>query len=73
MINIKLLASQAHLINRHKSTRSKLQEFCANIYFNKKKFSQENSTELRKHKNWQLPIANTSPAIYKLIDNKLMC
>jgi hypothetical protein len=32
---IKLLASQAHLINRYKSTKSKLLKCCANIYFNK--------------------------------------
>jgi len=35
MNNIKLLASQAHLINRYKSTRSKLQKCWATIYFNK--------------------------------------
>jgi len=35
MNNIKLLAIQAHQVNRYKNTRSKLQKCCANIYFNK--------------------------------------
>jgi hypothetical protein len=35
MNKFKLLASQAHIINRYKNTRSKIQKCCANIYFNK--------------------------------------
>jgi phosphotransferase system IIA component len=33
--NVKLIASQARLVNQYENIRSKLQKCCANIYFNK--------------------------------------
>jgi len=57
MNNIKLLASQAHLINRYKSTRSKLQKCCANIYFNKQCLAKKIVPNYANMK-----IANTLPA-----------
>jgi len=35
MTNVKLIASQAHLVNQYRNIRSKLQKCCAIIYFNK--------------------------------------
>jgi molybdate-binding protein len=57
MNNIKLLASQAHLVNRYKNTRSKLQKLCANIYFNKQCLAKKIIPNYANIKT-----ANTSPA-----------
>jgi 5'-3' exonuclease len=57
MNNIKQLASQAQLINRYKSTRSKLQKCCANIYFNKQCLANKIVPNYA-----NIKIANTSPA-----------
>jgi hypothetical protein len=57
MNNIKLLASQAHLFNRYKNTRSKSQKCCANIYFNKQCLAKKIVPNYVNTK-----IANTSPA-----------
>jgi len=54
---MKLLASQAHLINRYKSTRSKLQKCCADIYFNKQCLAKKIVPNYA-----NIKIANTSPA-----------
>jgi len=57
MNNIKLLASKAHLVNRYKNTRSKLQKCWANIYFNKQCLAKK---IIPNYVN--IKIANTSPA-----------
>ena len=57
MNNIKLLASQAHLVNRYKNTRSKLQKCCANIYFNKQCLAKKTVPNYV-----NIKIANTLPA-----------
>jgi len=54
---MKLIASQAHLVNRYKNTRSKLQKCCANIDFNKQCLAKK---IIPKYVN--IKIANTSPA-----------
>jgi len=57
MTNVKLIASQAHLINQYKNIRSKLQKCCANIYFNKQCITKKIIS-----KYVSIKIANTSPA-----------
>ena len=57
MTNVKLIASQAHLVNQYKNIRSKLQKCCANIYFNKQCITKK---IIPKYVN--IKIANTSPA-----------
>ena len=57
MTSIKLLASQAHSINRYKSTKSKLLKCCASIYFNKQCINRKITPKYAKIK-----VADTSPA-----------
>jgi len=57
MTNVKLIASQAHLVNKYKNTRSKLQKCCANINFNKQCITKK---IIPKYVN--IKTANTSPA-----------
>ena len=57
MNSVKLMASQAHLVNRYKNIRSKLQKCCANIYFNKQCLAKKT---IPKYVN--IKIANTPPA-----------
>jgi len=56
MNSIKLIASEAHLVNRYKNMRSKLQKCCANIYFNKQCLAEKIIP-----KNVNIKIGNTSP------------
>jgi len=57
MTNVKLIASQAHLVNQYKNIRSKLQRYCANIYFNKQRITKKINPKYVNTK-----IANTLPA-----------
>jgi hypothetical protein len=56
MNNFKLLASQAHIVNRYKNTRSKIQKCCANIYFNKQCLTKQITPAYI-----NIKISNTSP------------
>jgi len=57
MTNVKLIASQAHLVKQYTNIRSKLQKCCANIYLNKQCIARK---IIPKYVN--IKIANTSPA-----------
>ena len=62
MTSIKLLPSQAHSINRYKSTNSKLLKCCANIYFNKQCINMNVVTHVTTRRH----LVSGSPNIQKL-------
>ena len=54
---VKLIASQAHIVNQYKNIRSKLLKCCVNIYFNRQCLHKKITP-----KYVNIKIANTSPA-----------
>jgi hypothetical protein len=62
MTNVKLIASQAQLVNQSKYIRSKVQKCCASIYFNKHCITKK---IIPKYVN--IIIASTSPASQTIV------